>query len=335
MRIQIVNIILRVIVALASLFPLTATAEEENPVIIDEWAVPFEDSRPRDPYFFDNEHIWFVGQGSDYIAYLNANTGHFNKIPLDDGVGPHNLIVGNDGTVWYAGNRQRHIGRYRPDEGIIHKIPMPDAAARDPHTLVFDGMGHIWFTMQSGNRIGRLNIESENIDIIEVPTTGARPYGIIVTPAGRPWIALFGTNRLATIDPATLEIQEIEIPRAQARPRRIEQTSDGLIWYVDYAGGYLGRYDPDSGEFREFAAPSGENSRPYGFVSDDEDRLWFVETGVSPNQLVGFDAASETFISITEIPSGAGAVRHMYFDAGEGNIWFGTDFNTIGRARIR
>jgi virginiamycin B lyase len=59
-----------------------------------------------------------------------------------------------------------------------------------------------------------------------------------------------------------------------------------------------------------------------------------VETGVSPNRLVGFDTGSETIISVTPIPSGGGSVRHMDYDPASDSIWFGTDKGTLARARL-
>jgi virginiamycin B lyase len=67
---------------------------------------------------------------------------------------------------------------------------------------------------------------------------------------------------------------------------------------------------------------------------DDADRLWFVETGPRPNRFVGFDTRSLEFISSTEIASGGGAVRHMYYHGPSRTVWFGTDANTVGRAEL-
>jgi len=67
---------------------------------------------------------------------------------------------------------------------------------------------------------------------------------------------------------------------------------------------------------------------------DDRDCLWLVETGSQPNRLVGFDPAKEKFFGLTPIPSGGGTVRHMMFDRATGQIWFGTDANTVGRAQV-
>ncbi len=327
------------LIALSGLLLLNigVAAEEINPVDIQEWKVPWEDTRPRDPYAVSQQEVWFVGQGDDYIAKLNPETGDFTRVELPDGAGPHNLIVDTDGTVWYAGNRMAHIGRYDSNagDGKIHQIAMPDGKPRDPHTLVFDVHDNIWFTAQGGNTIGRLNKKTEKVDIIDVPTRSARPYGIVMDRAGeQPWIVLFGTNRLATVDPDSLELTEYELPREDTRPRRLEITSDGMIWYVDYAEGYLGRFNPENQEVEEWEMPAGSDARPYGMVVDNRDRLWFVETGPGPNRFVGFDPKLEEFFSITDIPSGGGAVRHMHYHEPTGSVWFGTDTDTIGRARV-
>jgi len=309
------------------------TVEEKAPVDIREWEVPWE-GRPRDPYVRDRSRVWFVGQQSHYVAYLDPSSGEFERYDLEPGTGPHNLIVDEDGSVWYAGNRAAHIGHLDPESGEVQKIEMPDSRARDPHTLRFDHRGDIWFTVQGGNFIGRLDTESSDVKLVPVPTERARPYGIVMDGEGRPYVALLGTYKLATVHPETMEIREIPVPREDARPRRITRTPDGSIWYVDYAQGRLGRYDPASGEFEEWLAPGGADARPYGMTSDDQGRVWFVETGPSPNRLVGFDPGSREFFSVTAIPSGGGTIRNMVYHPPTNEIWFGADTNTIGRAKL-
>jgi virginiamycin B lyase len=237
--------------------PASATAAGTvNPVEIEEWAVPYEDSRPRDPDVAKDGAVWFVGQRGDYLARFDPATGDFARHDLEEDEGPHNLIVGDDGAVWYAGNRKGNIGRFDPDTGEIERIVMPDPAARDPHTLVFDhDQSHIWFTVQGGNFVGRLTVADGTVDLIPVPTAGARPYGIVVAPDGTPWIALFGTNKLASVDPATLTLTEHALPDPGARPRRLEVTGDGVLYYTDYARGFLGRFDAGPAPCRNGPCP--------------------------------------------------------------------------------
>jgi virginiamycin B lyase len=317
------------------LFIATGDLRADEALDIREWQVPYEESRPRDPFAESATSVWFVGQRSGYLAHLDATTGEFSQVVLKDGSGPHNLIVDSQGIVWYAGNRTRLIGRYDPGTGAIEEIMMPDEAARDPHTLIFDeNEENIWFTVQGGNMMGRLNIESRKVDLIQSRTERSRPYGIKLAPDGSVWVVLFGSNKLAHIDPDTLEHKEIELPRAEARPRRLEVTADGNAWYVDYATGMLGRYVPGSGEFTEWQMPQGEGARPYGMASDSQGRLWMVASGVQPNVFLGFDPESEEFTSATEIGSGGGTIRHMHYHEPSGAVWFGTDTNYVGRAVV-
>ena len=67
---------------------------------------------------------------------------------------------------------------------------------------------------------------------------------------------------------------------------------------------------------------------------DSRDRIWAVEVGSQPNRFVAFDPRTEKFSHITPVPSGGGAIRHVDYDAKAGQIWFGTDANTIGYAQV-
>ncbi len=323
--------------ALAAIGPAPAPADdaaERNPVAIEEWEID-AGGRPRDPFAAGPDTVWFVGQAGDYIGRLTPSAGEVAIRPLEDEPGPHNLIVGSDGIVWYAGNLAGYIGRYDPEADRIERIAMPDPEAGDPHTLVFDeGEAHIWFTVQIGNFVGRLSLADRSVDLIEVPTPNARPYGIKTGPDGTVWVALLGTNKLASVDPETMEIAEHEIPEADARPRRLEVTRDGAVWYADYRRGVAGRFEPAAGRFDEIELTAGPDGRPYGTALDAAGVFWVVETGPQPNRMVGIDTASAEIVSVTAIPSGGGTVRHMHHFAPEGEVWFGADTGTVGRAAV-
>jgi virginiamycin B lyase len=322
------------VLACIAWIPQTAISQD---IDIREWLVPWNNSRPRDPYVDSSGLVWFVGQRDHYIANLDPENGEFNRYDLDPGTGPHNLIVeaGDSGrTIWYAGNLKSHIGRLDPETGAISKIMMPNSKATDPHTLVFDSAGDIWFTVQGGNFVGKLYVETSKVSLMEVPTKRSRPYGIVLNSKDEPWVVEFGSNKLIRIDKDKLTLEEIELPNKGSRPRRLEITSDDKVWYGDYALGVLGRYEPESKTFTEWPMPSGKDSKPYGMAADKNDRLWLVETGVSPNRFVGFDTVLEKFLEGSDIPSGGGSVRHMYYFEPAGEVWFGTDSNYVGRAKV-
>lgn len=306
-----------------------ATAEIE----IREWRVPWENSRPRDPDVAADGRIWFVGQADDYVAVFDPQDDSFERFDLPEGAGPHNVIITRDQQIWYAGNRAAHLGRLDPDSGAIDQVATSEEQAADPHTLIEDSQGRIWFTSQWSNHIGRYDRDTGAIDLVGVSRERARPYGIVVDDADNAWVVLFGTNQLARVDADSFELTEIDLPREAARPRRLAWTDRG-IYYGDYAEGYLGHYDPDSGQIREWRMPGEDRSGPYALIADDRGRIWSVETWQQPNRFVGFDPDSEAFFTITDIPSGGGAVRHMVFDPETASIWFGTDTNYLGQAML-
>lgn len=311
---------------------LIGSAQAAETVDVREWEVPWEDTRPRDPYVGPEGDVWFVGQKDDYVGRLNPESGEFERFDLPDGTGPHNLIVDDAGTVWVAGNRDAYIGRLDPETGDIERIAMPEGVS-DPHTMIFAPQNRILFTAQMSNFVGRLDRESETVDVREVPTARARPYGIR-RGGDRAWVAELGTNKLLEMDPDTLALTEHVLPNEDSRPRRIGIGRDGAVYYTDFARGYLGRFDPETGAMDEWASPHEERARPYGMAVDHRGRVWYVEVGVQPNRIVGFDPESEENAFVTEIPSGGGAVRHMFFDEERRVVWFGADTNTIGRFEV-
>ena len=83
-----------VLVIFPLLMSLTAEGALGNDVIdITEWRVPWQNTRPRDPFVDTRNRVWFVGQTGDYIAYLDPSTGKFERLDLEQGTGPHNLVV--------------------------------------------------------------------------------------------------------------------------------------------------------------------------------------------------------------------------------------------------
>ena len=336
------GLLFRPLVVSAALVSLTGDAasvfaqqaQTLAPLTITEWKVPWANTRPRDPYVAADGKVWFVGQAGNYIANLDPATGKFRRYEIEEGTHPHNLIIDKQGRVWFSGNTNARIGWLDANTGKSTIYHMPNPAAKDPHTMTFDHTGNMWFTAQFSNFVGHLDTKSGAIHLMPSPTKDSRPYGIVVDPSGRPFFDEFNTNKIGSIDPTTMAIKEYTLP-TRARPRRIAVTSDGTIWYGDFMQGMLGRLDPRTGAVREFALPDAATSLPYAMASDDRDRIWLAETGVQPNKLVGFDPKTEKWISVTPIAeSGGGTVRHMIYHAPTKSLWFGTDANTIGRARI-
>ena len=302
-----------------------------------EWAVPYgARTRPRDPFADTKGRVWFVGQGGNYVAYLDQRSGEFRRYEIEPGTNPHNLVV-EKGMVWFTGNRNNRIVRLDPATGKLTTYMIPDSTVRDPHTMVFDpASGVAWFTAQQAGAVGRFDPATGKFRLWK---TGAdtRPYGIVIDSKGRPWFDLFGTNRLATIDPRTFELKEFTLASESARPRRIAITSGDQIFWGDYTRGFLGHLDPTSGRMEEWALPAGRAALPYAMTADDRDVIWVAQGGMAntPATLVAFDPREKRFVARVPVGEpGPNTIRHMTFDRATRQIWFGTDQGAIGKISV-
>jgi len=186
---------------------------------------------------------------------------------------------------------------------------MPLEKADDPHTAVFDAHGILWFTVQGGNMVGRLDPRSGKIELKEVPTESALPYGIQINSKGIPVFCELGTNKMASIDPATFTIREYPLP-AEVRPRRLAISADDTVYFTDFKSGHLGALNMATGAVKLFDSPGGAESNPYGITITPDGMVWYSESGVHPNTIIQFDPKTQSFAR-ANIPSGGGVVRNM------------------------
>lgn len=314
----------------------TPMAESVADLEIREWDVPWEDTRPGDPYRAPDGTVHFAGRDGDYIGHLDPETGEMRRFELPEGSSPHGVIVDTEGHVWYAGHGTAHLGRLDPATGEVLRYGLPEAI-EGPHSLAWSSSGEIWFTAErSGTAgfIGRFSPESGEVRAAGVPGSGLRPHGIVMDSGDRPWVAFAGTNAIGTVDPETMEVEVVETSNSDSRIRRIGVTSDDRVWFVDGEGGWLGMYDPATEAQEEWLTPGGEAAGLHALAVDDLDRIWYVEAGMEPNRFIGFDPATEEFIAVDEVPSGGGDIRQMVYSPQDGALWFGTDAHTIGRAVV-
>lgn len=324
----------RHLTVIAVTFLSVLTIALADTVDVREWLVPWAGSGPTSPVVDARGRVWFVGTEEDYIANFSPDTAEFNRYDLRKGTEPVHLLTGANRTLWYASHRRRLIGSLDPSTGRVTEFDMPSRKAKDLRSMTFDNDGNIWFTAEDGGMVGRLEVSSGEIDLIELPGGRSKPFGIAVNRYNEPWVTGPESASLYLIDPVHMTAIGVPLPSEDASPHRIVITSDDLVWYTDPASGTLGRYNPVIGEFVEWTTPGGAEGRPLALTVDRYDRLWIIETGRVPNRLIGFDTRLTSFLTITDIPSGAGSISQLYYHEPAGEVWFGTETNYVGRAVI-
>jgi virginiamycin B lyase len=284
-------------------------AHAPNVVEIRDFAVPTKGAFPYGVADAPDGSMWFSEQKGDEIDRFNPATGSFDRYPVSPGSEPRGIAVARDRTVWFAATGKSYVGRLDPATGVVAAYPLSDERATDPVAVVIAPNGDVWFTVERGNFIGRLDPGHPHIELAEVPTAHSHPESIVIGLGGDPFFTEFGTNQIGEVDRATMAIRQYQLPFG-AKPRGISAARDGQLYYTDYARGKLGRLSPRTGDITEWPSPGGAVSNPYALAVAPDGNVWYVTTGVQPNEVVRFDPRNLSF-EMTDMPEGGGLARSM------------------------
>lgn len=239
---------------------------------------------------------------------------------------PRGPAVAPDGKIFFVGQVGNYVARLDPTTGEFTRFEIDPGT--NPHNVIVDARGNAWFAGNRNGMIGQLDPVTGKITRYPMPDPAVRdPHTIVIDPQGNLWFTAQNSNYVGHLNTTSGKILLVKMTTPDARPYGIVLDTEGRPYFDLFGTNKIGTIDPGTMELREYTLP-------YAMTSDDAGRLWFVETGAQPNRLVGFDPKTESFFSITAIPSGGGVVRYMVFDQKTRLIWFGSDNNTIGRVTV-
>ncbi|MFW6075299.1 MAG: virginiamycin B lyase family protein [Chloroflexota bacterium] len=291
----------------------TPTPESTAQPEIGQYAVP-AGSRPHDVAPAEDGGVWYTGQRTGELGWLDPDTGDVRTIPLGSGSAPHGVIVGPSGRPWITDGGLNAIVVVDPDTDEVTVYPLPEGSPNaNLNTAAFDGNGVLWFTGQNGI-YGRLDPATEEMQVFDAPR-GPGPYGITATPDGGIYYASLAGSHIARIDTDTGEATVIEPPTEGQGARRVWSDSEGRIWVSEWNSGQVSVYDPADESWREWRLP-GENPQTYAVYVDERDIVWLSDFGA--NALVSFDPETEEFTSYP-LPHDPGNVRQIL--GREGEVW--------------
>src|SRR5262245_43865791 len=82
-------------------------------------------THPHDVYPAADGGVWFTGQRTGVLGYLDPATGEVDEIPLGAGSAPHGVIVGPDGAPWITDGGLNAIVRVDPVSRQVRTYPLP------------------------------------------------------------------------------------------------------------------------------------------------------------------------------------------------------------------
>jgi virginiamycin B lyase len=246
--------------------------------------------------------VWFSGIQRHKLVVFDPKTEAFKcwDIPTELGR-PHGIKVDSYGMVWVTvtGLPQNKVTMFDPKTELFTDYYMPYTPQKFmyPHTIVMDNANNPVFSFEYGDAIGRINRTTGQLQIWQVPTHRARPYGLEVAKDGIIWAVEFLGNKIVRIDPKTGAVKEYAHPRLADDPgtRRMALDSQGRLWFGEHEHGSIGMFDPKTETWKSWRAPAN-GGRPidiYSFNVDKNDRIWYSHFG--GNYIGRFDPKTEKF----------------------------------------
>jgi virginiamycin B lyase len=258
--------------------------------------------------------VWYTGQGSGRLEWLDPSTGKTHEIGLGQGSAPHGVIIGPDGAPWITDGGLNAIVRVDPLTEKVQLFTLPqNSSYANLNTATFDHHGILWFTGQSGI-YGRLDASTGKIQVFKAPR-GPGPYGITTTPNGDVYYASLAGSYISRINVSTGAATVLDPPTQDQGARRIWSDSHGRLWISEWNAGKLALYDPATDKWQEWRLP-GSNPMPYAVYVDNRDTVWLSDFGA--NALVKFDPTKREF-EVFSLPTPNANVRQILGRLGE--IW--------------
>jgi virginiamycin B lyase len=207
--------------------------------------------------------------------------------PLAPGAHAHSMTVGPDGTLWFAGARNK----FGPSEGVIGHIapdgkateftlPLPPKATEYgyPQSIAAGPDGNLWFTRPQLQKVGRISPGGGITEFVLPSGSDGKPETIVTGPDGNLWFTEGPGDAIGRITPSG-EITEFAL-RPSRRPAGIVAGPDSSMWFTERGADRIGRITT-AGEITEFPLPKAANQRPNAIAAGPDGNLWFTESGAS------------------------------------------------------
>jgi virginiamycin B lyase len=245
---------------------------------------------------------------------------------------PHDVLVDNDGNVWYTDFGEMFIGKFDPKTLKLTEYPIKKFKDRAPTGLLsieFDQAGKIWFDTMYQGSLGNLDPKTGEISYYPLPpeynddTVQLNFTGLHHEVDGKVWTKSVGTQHIFRLDLATNKWERFhptdQLPNVKhAGIYQVMADSKNNLWMAEFSDGYLGRIDAKTTEVKWYQIPT-PHARARRMEIDDQDRILVTEYRTSKVAL--FDPNAEKFTEYS-LPEYTFPYRANFDKNGE--IWAST-----------
>jgi virginiamycin B lyase len=190
----------------------------------------------------------------------------------DATAGLYGVAVTQDGAVWATLIRGEAVVRRDPD-GTVITIPFGNGS--EPSLLTAATEDSVWVTDAGANRILRVGPDGVR-GSLELPTSGARPFGIAAASSGEVWFTEMGAAALGRID-ILGRVDEFSAGPADSGVSMIACEGES-VWFTLNQANAIG-YIRGGNSAPVITALPDAGSAPVGITVAIDGAAWFTEIG--------------------------------------------------------
>jgi virginiamycin B lyase len=251
---------------------------------------------------------------------------------------PHDVIVDQDGMVWYSDFSNQYAGVLDPKTGKAIDIPIPVLKPEQPKgSLEIEleaGQKSVWLALMYQAGLARIDRITHEVTTYPYPkewqSTSAQASMVSPQHAdvdGKVWSNNQDVHTMYRLDVKTGRYEDLG-PSKDPRGKQI--SAYGMptdlannVYQLEFGGTSIGLRDAKTGAVTIYDTPI-KNSRPRRGRVDEQNRLWFAEYG--GNAIALFDPKTAA-IKEYQLPTKFGAPYDVVPNKDASQVWTGSMLN--------
>jgi len=206
---------------------------------------------------------------------------------------PHDVIVDQDGQVWYSDFGNQFVGVMDQKTGKVKDIPIPVLKPEQPKgglDIEFEpGQKHVWLSMMYQAGISSIDRKTHEVKAYGFPKEWQSPstQASMVSPQhsdvdGKVWTNNQDDHFSYRLDVKTGQFENMgqnkDLSGRQIRAYGMPTDQQNNVYQLEFGGQSIGFRDAKTNQVTIFRTP-GNTTRPRRGQVDEQNRLWFAEYG--------------------------------------------------------
>jgi len=253
---------------------------------------------------------------------------------------PHDVIVDQDGMVWYSDFSNQFAGVMNPKTGQAKDIPIPVLKPEQPKgnlEIELDAsQKNVWLALMYQAGVARIDRKTHEVTTYPFPkewqSTSAQASMVSPQHAdvdGRVWTNNQDTHYMYRLDVETGQYENLgaskDVNGKQIAAYGMPTDKQNNVYQLEFSGTSIGLRDAKTGMATICQTPM-KNSKPRRGRVDEQNRLWFAEYG--GNAIALFDPKTAA-IKEYPLPTKYGAAYDVAPNKDASEVWTGSMLNDL------